>query len=396
MMSKFKTTSLDGIEITRPVEKHLPGGHDQKDHGSWATGGSDIGYLSQNTEKEIEASKALFQEIMGPDNDLAETLTGYGYQSDLDYEKLKGRLIRRYQEAGLGKNTATLQARIDLGRVQFSINREKEKAQYEELIAKYKEKSKDPNEEWAEDYALQAEQMEKGLKFAEEKVLSVMQNGTVTMATLEAAFESILNDGRYKNQFETRTSGGMLDTGVRKVGEGMATATPAGTKLAERPVYGFLTDNSAVHTYQSTTDAQNAVEGSWADKNDVRRELDWQNITSINNYEADQYGEIRFTLKPEVRGRTTVTVGDSLRTGVMADGINNPKPALTNMGLYAAGAVYHLNGNPTAGYIEAQIHGGVKVSDISHIYAPAGRVDAIKAMVEAKGLNIPVSARAGS
>lgn len=394
-MSKFKTTSLDGIEIVRPVEKHLPGGHDQKDHGSWATGGG-IGYLSESTAQEIEESKALFQEIMGPNNDLVETLTGYGYQGELDYEKLKRRLIQRYQDAGLGKNTATLQARIDMGRVQYAINREKEKAQYEELIATYKEKSKDPNEEWAEDYALQAEQMEKGLKFAEEKVLGAIQNGTVTMAAPEAAFESILADGRYKNQFETRTSGGALDTGIRKVGEGLAMAVPAGTKLAERPVYGFITDNESVHTYQSKTDAQNAVEGTWADKNDVRRELDWQNITSINNYEADQYGEIRFTLKPEVRGRTTVTVGDSLRTGVMADGLGNPKPDLVNMGLYAAGAVYHLNGNPTADYIEAQIHGGVKVSDISHIYAPAGRVDAVKAMVAAQGLDIPVSARAGS
>lgn len=377
------------------VEKHLPGQHDQATHGTWATGGGGV-HLSENTAQEIEASKALFHEILGPDNDLTETLTGYGYQGEKDYDKLKARLIQRYQDAGLGKNTATLQARIDMGRVQYAINNEKEKAQYEEIIGKYREKSQDPNEEWANDYSMQADQMEKGLAYAKDRVLSVMKNGEVTMAATEDAFTSILEDGRYKNQFETRTSGGALDTGIRKVGEGLATSTPAGTKLAERPVYGYLTDNQSVHTYQSKTDTQNTTEGTWAEKNDIRRELDWQTITSVNSYEVEQYGEIRFTLKPEVRSRTTVTVGDSLRTGVMADALTNPKPDLLNMGLYKAGAVYHLNGNPTADYIEAQIHGGVKTSDISHIYAPADRVDAVKALVEAKGLNIPVSARAGN
>jgi hypothetical protein len=74
-------------QIVEPVTKHLPGGHEQKDHGSWATGGG-IGHLSESTAKEIEESTRLFQELLGPDNDLKETLTGYGYQGDLDYEKL--------------------------------------------------------------------------------------------------------------------------------------------------------------------------------------------------------------------------------------------------------------------------------------------------------------------
>ncbi|CAB4155592.1 hypothetical protein UFOVP655_9 [uncultured Caudovirales phage] len=400
-MSKFKTTSLDGIEIIYPkdVLKHLPGGHDQKEHGSWATGGGGV-HLSENTAQEIEASKALFQEILGPDNDLVETLTGYGYQSDLDYEKLKGRLTRRYQEAGMGKNTAILQARIDMGRVQYAINNEKQEALYQEVIAKQKAQAADPNDEYAKGSGDVATAMEKNLEYAKGQASEILKNGTVTMAATEGAFESILADGRYKNQFETRTSGGKLDTGVRKVGEGLATATPAGTKLADRPVYGFLTNNETVHSYQSINDAQSVVSGpnreNWLGANLLGTELSWQRITSINNDQVDQYGEIRFTLKPEVRSRTTATIGDSLRTGNMADAVNNPKPDLVNMGLYNEGAVHHLSGNPSADYVEAQIHGGVKVSDISHIYAPAGRVDAVKAMVAAQGLDIPVSARAGA
>jgi hypothetical protein len=391
--------AFDGSVFDAPIEKHLPGGHDQKDHGSWATGGGGV-YLSENTAQEIEASKALFHEILGADNDLVETLTGYGYQSEKDYDRLKARLIQRYQDAGLGKNTATLQARIDMGRVQYAINNEKQKALYEEVLARNKAQAADPNDEYAKDSGYVATAMEKNLKYAEEQAMEIIKTGTVTMAATEGAFESILADGRYKNQFETGTSGGALDTGIRKVGEGLATAVPAGTKLAERPVYGYLTNNETVHSYQSINDAQSVVAGpnreNWLGANLLGTELSWQRITSINNDQVDQYGEIRFTLKPEVRSRTTATIGDSLRTGNMADAVNNPKPDLINMGLYNEGAVHHLSGSPSADYVEAQIHGGVKVSDISHIYAPAGRVDAIKAMVEAKGLNIPVSARAGS
>jgi hypothetical protein len=237
--------------------------------------------------------------------------------------------------------------------------------------------------------------MEKGLAFAQERVTSALKNGDVTIAMGEGVLTSVLDEGRYKNQFETRTSGGKLDVGVRKVGEGLATGTPAGTKLAERPVYGYLTDNETSLTFQDKRDAVKGLEGEWSDKHSLDRELEWQSITSVNSYQVEQYGEIRVVMKPSIRERTTVTIGDSLRTGVMADAMTNPKPDLLNMGLYKAGAVSHMTGNPTAGYLEAQIHGGVKVSDISHIYAPADRVDAVKAMVEAKGLNIPVRARAG-
>jgi hypothetical protein len=382
-------------QIVEPVTKHLPGGHEQKDHGSWATGGG-IGHLSESTAKEIEESTRLFQELLGPDNDLKETLTGYGYQGDLDYEKLEDRLSRRYIQAGLGKNTAILQARIDIGRVQYAMKNEEAKAYYQEVIKKNRESQAAQISEYADDNGQTADAMEEGLAFAEAKILSTIKNGNVTIAVSEEVLSSVLEDGRYKNQFETRTSGGKLDVGVRKVGEGLATGTPAGTKLSERPVYGFLTDNEEVHTYDSKTAATFALEGTWSEKHALRRSLDWQDLTSLNTNKADQYGEIRFILKPEVRSRTTATIGDSLRTGVMADGLTNPKPDLVNMGLYKTGAVHHMAGNPTADYLETQIHGGVKVSDIAHIYVPAGRVTAVKAMVEAKGLNIPVSARAGS
>jgi hypothetical protein len=381
-------------QIVEPVTKHLPGGHDQKDHGSWATGGG-IGYLSESTSKEIEESTTLFESLMGPDVDIKNTLIGYGWESEGNWEKLNNRLINRYVESGLGRNTAILQARIDMGRVGYAMKNADEKAQYEEIITKNRERTTLMGDEYAESYGQEADQMEKGLAFAQEKVISAMKNGDVTIAMSQGVLSSVLVEGRYKNQFETRTSGGKLDVGVRKVGEGLATATPAGTKLADRPVYGYLTDNETVHTYESKRDAVKALEGEWSDKHTLDRTLDWQTITSVNNYQVDQYGDIRVVLKPSVRERTTTTIGDSLRTGVMADGMTNPKPDLVNMGLYKAGAAAHMTGNPTANYLEAQIHGGVKVSDISRIYAPRDTVDAVENMLFVAGLDIPVIPREG-
>jgi hypothetical protein len=378
--------------IVNPVQKHLPGGHEQKDHGSWAVGGG-IGYLSESTAKEIEESTALFKELMDADVDIKNTLTGYGWESEQNWEKLNNRLINRYMESGLGKNTAILQARIDMGRVGYAMKNADEKADYEERITKNKERAVLMGDEYAVSYGQEADQMEKGLAYAQEQVTSAMKNGDVTVAMSEYVLNSFLGEGRYKNQFETRTSGGKLDVGVRKVGEGLATGTPAGTKLADRPVYGYLTDNETVHTYQSKKDAVNALEGEWTDKHSLDRKLDWENIKSVNSDKVDQYGDIRVILKPDVRSRTTVTIGDSLRTGVMADAMSNPKPDLTNMGLYKAGAASHMSGNPTAGYLEAQIHGGVKASDIAVIYAPRDRVDSIELTLSMRGIDIPVIAR---
>jgi hypothetical protein len=66
------------------------------------------------------------------------------------------------------------------------------------------------------------------------------------------------------------------------------------------------------------------------------------------------------------------------------------------MGLYKQGAPDHTAGLPIARYVEAQVHGGVKVSDIERIYAPSNMVDYVESMLKERGIDIPVSPRAGS
>lgn len=375
------------------MEKHLPGQHEQKDHGTWATGGGE-GYLSESTAKEIEESKALMQELIPSNRTLKEVLTGYYYEEE--WEILKDKLTRRYMAAGMGKNTAILQARIDMGRVAYSMGNEEDKAHWEKTVSKYEEMSQDPNEPDREDYASMAKSLREGMAYSEEQVTNALQNGEVTIAAHSTVLKAVLSDGRFKNQFETRESGGLMDVGVRKVGEGLAVGVPAGTKHAERPIYGFITTNQEPSSAYARRRAEDDATGTQEEKLKAKRERDWQSILSVDSQEVDHYGKTRIVLKPEVRERTTATIGDSLRTGFMADNITNPKPDLTNMGIYKNGAPTHMMGTPIASYVEAQIHGGVKASDISRIYAPADDVDEIQAMVQSMGFDIPVIARAGS
>lgn len=379
------------------IEKHLPGGHDQKDHGSWATGGGE-GYLSRSTEKEIAETISLLEELM-PGKDVRYIINGPSMHTEDDWDKMYAKLWKRYQDAGMGKNTAMLQAEIDLGRVSYSLSLEEGKSRWEENRKRYEAAAANPEDEWHEGAQDAVDALDYGLSTATTKITGALKDGQVTMAATESVFESILDDGKYKNQFETRTSNGTLDTGIRKAGEGKGLGIPAGTKLAERPVYGFITTNESTISMQSIYDARSAQEAAgvpWLERTKSEIDTRWNSILSVNNYEADQYGEIRFTLKPDVHSRTTVTVGDSLRAGTLADNMTNPTPNLFHMGIYKQGAPEHTAAAPIARYVEAQIHGGVKVSDISHIYAPADKVESVESMLRARGINIPVSPRAGS
>lgn len=75
-----------------------------------------------------------------------------------------------------------------------------------------------------------------------------------------------------------------------------------------------------------------------------------------------QYGGMAIVLKPEVAERTTVTMGDSLDT--------NKAPAPVHATEVHTASDLRLDSattEPDARYIEAQIHGGIKISDIARI-----------------------------
>lgn len=147
--------------------------------------------------------------------------------------------------------------------------------------------------------------------------------------------KKVMDDGRYKTQFESGISGGMLDTD-RRAGQEVAMFSLHPSLSGEkRPVYGQIyTDGFSMDSWR----------------------------------EAGQYGQTVLVLKKPNHKRTSYTSGDSLGRTVQSSSMKTPsfhggdKQELGNTGLF---------GGSDLAYIEAQIHGGVKVSDISHIIIPS-------------------------
>lgn len=186
--------------------------------------------------------------------------------------------------------------------------------------------------------------------------------GTQIMVRVpEEVLPLILADGRVKNQFESGQSRGYIDVGamntdaytrraVEKVVMGVDPAFPP----RDRPVYGLVTG-------------------------------------VLRGGESGQsYGEVQLELRPEVRARTTVTVGDSFAfdTGRAVDspsGIAEPILHPTWRIIGASRRVRFVDkmtgadpNDPENGrdalnglypsYVEAQIHGGLKLSDVARIH----------------------------
>lgn len=174
-------------------------------------------------------------------------------------------------------------------------------------------------------------------------------HGDVSMMVPGRLLTQILEEGRIKSQFETNTSGGLLDQRTRAMAEARWGPTVT-TKAKDRPVYGFI---------------QRPGEES----------IDY----------AGHYGNVQIVFKKDVRKRTTVTFGDSLNHDqqlavpiVDLDTVSDDR-FLASVGTSATAPYAAMNvpvGDDDMGdpfhyydfdYIEAQIHGGLPVSDIEEV-----------------------------
>lgn len=183
-------------------------------------------------------------------------------------------------------------------------------------------------------------------------VLTQPEVGVVVMLPVEV-LSQVMADGRLKNQFESKRSGGYFDADeledvnytrrqIEKTVMGVEPDFPG----KDRPIYGVI----------------EGVAGAPGN--------------------APGYGDVAFDLKPSVNRRTTVTVGDSFGFGVlgMAEPMLQPTwrillPAHRSRVL---GYIDRSGPVPKEGvsealhsiqppYIEAQIHGGVSLSDVARI-----------------------------
>lgn len=191
------------------------------------------------------------------------------------------------------------------------------------------------------------EEIERALRQLADEVSDILNTAKVsTYIPDEDVLAEILKDGRFKTQFETGTSQGVLDERFRAIVERDVFGIDKDMPDKYRPFYGFL-----------------------------------DNIDPNSNDAANSYGEVRVVFKDSVKSRTTWTNNDSLsqhRTNACApasgfgsdltdlyatQGYIKPYRTLSDR-TPAQNAVF------TYVYNEAQIHGGLPVSDIEHVVLP--------------------------
>lgn len=191
-----------------------------------------------------------------------------------------------------------------------------------------------------------------------EKVLDkIVQNNDLCMRVDDNIFEQIINDGYFKNQFETDFSNGYLDYDLRQ--------------LASRSLFGMKTKNLKNKDFEKY--------GYLGSKDKI---LDFK-----DNYGLYQYGNVICTFdKNKVLKRTTMTCGDSLEAAaegsLIASKLTNPTISCINDSQvkdYKKLIKFENNDkklkNPTklikdvAGddYFELQFHGDLTVNDLESV-----------------------------
>ncbi|TDH62164.1 DUF3626 domain-containing protein [Dankookia rubra] len=178
-----------------------------------------------------------------------------------------------------------------------------------------------------------------------ERVASLVAGSDVRIRVRPGTLRSILGSGRLMTQFETGTSGGLLNRNMRRATEGALFGLEPDAPVGQRPIYGYL---------GGTAEATPA-----------------------------QYGSAVIRLRPEVRPRTTFTFGDSLdetfigtRPAVAAEPLTQPTALASTPRNVGKGSLAELSPTRGAGptYAEAQVHGGVTVQDIAEVVFTGGRM----------------------
>jgi hypothetical protein len=343
------------------------------DRGRWTSGG---GGTPGQTPASIKAKSIKTIEdintLIGPGGQLAvsdgrntqvlETMDPNGdpnkVAAQLNNTNVQMILANKYEADGMPLSEATRLAIADTGRAQMYFGALSEQKFNESLL-----KDLSPEER-----AVYQKNYDAGKK----RLNTLVQEGQVTVAVKTGNFEQVLKDGEFKNQFETKTSGGTLSENYRRDWESASLDVPINTKGSDRPIYGYMTDNTS--------------NGS---------ELSWDGISSINSVQVNQYGDLRVVMKPDVRSRTTYMIGDTLSRQGFAYSLDAPMTddILTTNGFSSLGASVGFSGNVSAPYAETQIHGGLKVTDIAKVYAPASKVEQVRTLIKDNGLDIPVEAK---
>ena len=167
-----------------------------------------------------------------------------------------------------------------------------------------------------------------------ENVREARQRGVVMVAAPKDAAMTLLTEDRIKTQFETDTSPTVVAKQTRAVYETAVLDIHPGVDPAKRPVYGYMS------------------------------------VDNPTQRSVGRYGEIRFELKPDVKDRTSITFGDSLGHSVIPIELNSADESQVFGAVAKYAPRYGVDDYQDRKFIEAQIRGGVDVSEIAAVYVP--------------------------
>lgn len=219
---------------------------------------------------------------------------------------------------------------------------------------------------------------------ADRKLKDFLEGSEVVMAFHGDGFSKFVQQGVAKNGFEAGTGGlkkgkaggGSYYLDERRKGEKYVLGIPKEAAPQERPVYAAL----------EHPDRSRSLQGG--------------------NGLMAQYGGIQVVLNSSVKDRSTFTIGDSLdhsnSHGIMASPVRDPANPVS----YGKKAKVEYGDNPdsksitiqasderypaTPPYVEAQIHGGLRASDIKEVrYYRGHEIDpATRSLLEKQGVRI--------
>ncbi len=198
---------------------------------------------------------------------------------------------------------------------------------------------------------------------------AMVKSGDLYIRAEAGTLPRILESGRIKSQFETGTSQGAFDPAARTHVESRQFGLGEGTADADRPIYGYV----------------------------ARK--DFTSYGGPSQTWVSCYGEVAIRLKDHMRGRTTVTFGDSLakfdtvaavkadRVAIDAIPVDRPdwmrlhreildSPPEEALDRFAEGF----------GYVEAQYFGGVSLDDVRDIVFPIRPDPAVVELLKARGI----------
>ena len=162
----------------------------------------------------------------------------------------------------------------------------------------------------------------------EKKLKEILATQPVVVNITSQDFAKVIKDGRFKTQHETGDSGGTYGPEMRNEAEAvMFGYNTRRTPPQKRPIYGSIPPSGPA------TGPGSEGSATWL------------------------YGDVRVVLNDAVKDRTTFTTNDSFAMAFAVSPVKNPNMRGTSMRF----------DQPYGSYIEAQIHGGVQLSDIKEI-----------------------------